>query len=357
MKQLLTHSRMNSFKRCRRRHWWEYEIGLRKDTDARALRMGSAGHAGLDALKHGKELYQALEDVADFYATVPEGVEPYDWEIERETVECLVTGYQWRWANEVMPVMVSEAPFRLPLTNPDTGAPSTIWKLAGKVDGVVEIGNRLAVLEHKFISDDLALDGDYWRRLQLDAQISLYVWAARKQGWECHGVLYDVVRKPTIRPSAVPILDADGLKIVLDEAGNRVYNKPKKKADTIGPPRQTGDTALGYTLQTRPMSPEEWGDKLLGDIKERPEWYYARVEIARLDSDLDEMRDEVWDIQKTLRDTQAKGRWYKTVSRDTCPFCPFFGLCTSRFDPSTGEIPEGFIKVDSVHPELEGFDQ
>lgn len=356
MKQLLTHSRMDSFKRCRRRHHWEYEVGLRKETDARALRMGSAGHVGLDALKLGKELYQALEDVADFYATTPEGVEAYDWAIERETVECLVTGYHWRWGDAPLSVMVSEQAFRIPLLNPDTGAPSTIWELAGKVDGIVELEDgRQAVLEHKFISDDLAQDGDYWRRLQLDSQISLYTYAARQLGYDVQAVMYDCVRKPTIRPSTVPILDEDGLKIVLDESGQRVYNKPRKKSDDFGPPRQTGDTALGYTLQGRPMTPEEWADKLLGDIKQRPEWYYARVEVARLDSDLWEMQGEVWDIQKTLREAQAKGAWYKTVSRDTCPFCPFFGLCSSRFDPSTGEIPEGFIKVDNTHPELEGI--
>lgn len=50
-KQLLTNSRSTSFKLCRRRHWYEYEIGLRPTVDAKALRMGSAFHEGLHHLR------------------------------------------------------------------------------------------------------------------------------------------------------------------------------------------------------------------------------------------------------------------------------------------------------------------
>ena len=45
--QLLTYSRQQSFKTCRKRAWWEYEVGVRRIVDAKALRMGSAYHAGL----------------------------------------------------------------------------------------------------------------------------------------------------------------------------------------------------------------------------------------------------------------------------------------------------------------------
>jgi citrate lyase gamma subunit len=338
---------MESFKRCRRRHYFEYEVGIRKQTDAKALRMGSAGHEGLDVLKQGRELTDALDVIWRLYAIMPDGMDEREWAIERETVECLVTGYQWRWTEQPLDVLVTEQSFRLPLVNPATGAASTVWDTAGKIDGIVRLEDgRLAVLEHKFISDPLDQDGDYWRRLQIDSQISLYVWAARQLGHEVETVLYDVVRKPTIRPNEVAVVDADGLRVVLDANGERVLTKQ-------GKPRQTGDTASGYVLQTRPMTVEEWSEKLLGDIQARPEFYYARIEIARLDSDIAEMMDEVWELQQTVREAENKGRWYKTVSRDTCPFCAFFGLCGSRFDASTGEIPEGFVKVDCVHPELE----
>jgi len=291
--------------------------------------------------------------VRSHYHTRPEAIDEYDWAVEAQTIESLVIGYNWRWgafpADTTAPMHIvgTEKLFRLPLLNPATGAASTVWELAGKIDGIVTLDDgRLAVLEHKFISDAIDQDSDYWRRLQLDSQISLYVYAARQLGYDVETVLYDVVRKPTIRPEQVPILDADGLKIVLDEQGQRVMTKQ-------GKPRQTGDSSKGYLLQSRLMTPEEWSQKLLADIGERPGWYYARQEIPRLDSDIDELLDEIWDVQKTLRDAQLRNRWYKTVSRDTCSWCPYFGLCSSRFDPSTGEVPEGFIWLKNPHPELE----
>ena len=62
-KQLLTNSRAASFKSCRKKHWFEYEIGLRKQVDAKALRMGSAGHEALDAYKKTKNVEKAIDEV------------------------------------------------------------------------------------------------------------------------------------------------------------------------------------------------------------------------------------------------------------------------------------------------------
>ncbi len=348
MKQLLTHSRIHSFKTCRKRHWWEYEIGLRKDIDAKALRMGSAGHDGLDALKQGKDIEEAVAAVHGHYATIPDGMDEYDWEIEWQTIETLVWGYEWRWGSSQLKVIATEQGFQIPLTNPTTRARSQLWDLAGKIDGIVRLeDSRLAVLEHKFLGEPIAQDSDYWKRLQLDPQITIYVHAARKLGFDVATVLYDVIRKPTIKPEAVPILDESKLKIVLDTSGERVLTKQ-------GNPRQTGNTAEGYVLQTRPMTGPEWSHKLLEDIGNRPEFYYARQEIARLDLDVDECLEALWDVQKVIRDAQLRNRWYRTVGRDSCPWCPWFGLCTSRYNPADdARIPEGFVKLDCVHPELE----
>ncbi|KKM18794.1 hypothetical protein LCGC14_1662070 [marine sediment metagenome] len=347
-KQLLTHSRVQSFKTCRKRHWWEYEIGLRSAVDAKALRMGSAGHDGLDVLKLGRGIEAAVATVRDHYRRAPEAIDQYDWNIERETVECLIRGYYWRWKESLMAIVVSEQTLRAPLRNPLTGAASTLWELAGKVDGIARLEDtRLAVLEHKFIGESIEQDSDYWRRLQLDSQPTTYVHLARQNGHDVSTVLYDLIRKPTIKPERIPLRDDDGFKIVLDAFSRRVMTKQDK-------PRQTGSNADGYVLQTRPMTPLEWGGKLLKDIGERPGFYYARHEIARLDQDVDECLRELWDIQKTLRDAQRANRWYRTVGRDSCPWCPWFGLCSSKYDPANNSgIPEGFVKLDNVHPELE----
>ena len=346
-KELLTHSRMQAFKLCRKKHQWSYIHGLRKEVDAKALRMGSAGHEGLDILKKsGGDAEAAVHAVEKMYAKRPEAIPEYDWLIEAETVSCLVAAYAWRWREQPLEIVSSEESFYIPLRNPATGASSRNWWLGGKIDGIVQDGNRKLVLEHKFISDDLDPNSDYWRRLIIDSQITIYTHASRELGHDTSGVLYDLIRKPTIRPSQVALLDDDGLKIVLDSDGERVM-----LSTTHNKPRQTGDKAKGFTLLTRPMNVDEWSSKLMCDIELRPDWYFQRREVARLDDDIAEMQREVWEIQKAITDATNKDAHYKTVNLGSCSYCEFFGLCSShvKYD---GRPMEGFVQLENVHPEL-----
>ena len=294
MKQLLTHSRQDTFKTCRRRHWFAYEIGLRRVTDAKALRMGTAWHIGLEALITS-DLEHAVDTIRTEYGFgngfCPEEFDQYDWDIERETVIRLLCGYQWRWQTDTLRHVATEQAFVLPLCNPATGHATPVFCFAGKIDGIEHIleGNRLAVREAKLLGEDIGPEASLWKRLRVDAQISSYVIAARKLGHDVSTVLYDVVRKPTIAPTNIPLVDSEGFKMVCDQQGMRVFKKD-------GKPRQTGDKAKGYVLQTRKMLPDEWGDKLSDDIAARPDYYYARVEIARLDDELDECQRELADF-------------------------------------------------------------
>lgn len=343
-KEKLTHSRMQSFKLCRKKHYWAYELGFRKNVDAKALRMGSAGHEALDVYKQHKSLEMALEAVQAMYAICPDSIDQFDWSIEQETVECLVAGYVWRWSDFEMNVLESEQAFEIPLRNPATSRPSRVFNLAGKIDGIIEMDGRNFILEHKFISDDISDDSDYWRRLQIDTQITIYTYAARVLGYNPVGVLYDVIRKPTIKPTAVPVLDENGLKIVLDEAGERVLTAQ-------GKPRQSADKAKGFVLQTRDMTVEEWSQKLQCDIELRPDWYFARKYIARLDDDIAETVSETWEIQNAIRNARKNNAHYKTVNLGSCSFCSYFGLCSSKFNYE-GKVPEGFERLVDVNPEL-----
>lgn len=371
-KQLLTHSRQASFKMCRKEHWYKYEQGIRRVTDSRALRMGSAYHAGVEQLGKGHGLAAAVQSARDCYYLMPDNHDEYEWAIELETVVRLICGYEWRWANVAIKDIAAEQSFELPLRNPETNKTSRLFQLAGKIDGIVELEDgRLAVKECKLLGDDIGPESDLWPRLRIDPQISQYVVAARQLGYKVEEVLYDVCRKPTIKPTAIPLLDSDGLKVVLDVNGDRVRNagsKPKKKCEacggageasgepcpcTLGAWRQSADTEKGYVVQSRAMTPDEWGDKLADDIAVRPDFYYARHLVARLDKDLEEYEAESWDVAKTIRDAQTNGRWYRTASKNTCDFCSFFSLCTSCVDVEKGSLPDGFVRVEDVHPELE----
>ena len=353
--ETLTNSRAESFTKCRKLHWYQFEVGLRPTVDAKALRMGTAFHAGLDTWRKTGDGDQAVESARAAYGQCPKQFEATEWEIEVATVSGLVSAYCWRWNGDRPKVIASELSFRLPLVNPATGAKSTVWELAGKLDAITEMPDgRLMIEENKTVSEEVGIEGNYWRRLAIAPQTFIYLYAARQLGYDCASVIYDLTRKPTIKPTNVAVCDDLGAKIVLDTAGQRVKT-------ARGEWRQTGSEKDGYTLQTRPMTPDEWCKKLAEDIGERPSYYFARNEVARIDADIDETLAWLWDMQLTIREAHRSGRHFKTVGPWTCDFCSYFQLCCSRWNPEYGpetnafpyqNIPEGFQIVSDRFPEL-----
>lgn len=329
---MLTNSRLACYKRCPREHLYRYELGIRPDNDAQPLRMGQAFHKGLDLRAAGADTDSAIIAACSDYETLPlwantdEAVA--DWMTEREIVARLLTGYWWYWEGvEAIPeitvaeVIATEQAFCLPLVNPETGMPSRNFQIAGKIDKIVRLADgRVAVMEHKTTGDSIESDSDYWRRLKIDQQISLYYLAARALGHDVQTVLYDVARKPGIRPRLLT----------------------KAECATFG---------QDYSLKPR-ETPSQFGDRLSGDIAERPTHYFARREIPRLTADIDEFRHELWQMQQQLRESQKAGRWFRnTSSCMTMGRCAYFGPCSDGHDFT--HAPSGMVRVGNLHPELE----
>ena len=342
---------MASAKTCLRRHWFEYELGIRADRSGQPLRMGGAYHLGLEVLGKSGDLDQAVAAIRKNYATPPEWVSALDdWRTEEETVVRMVCGYAWRWQDQEGglfggEVVATELPFEISIVNPETGRTTPTFKLAGVIDKIVRLPDgRLAVMEHKTAGQSsIEPDNDYWKRLRMDHQITTYLLAAPVLGYSVQTVLYDVAKKPGIKRGVVPLLDEADNKVVTDENGQRVYTQ-------AGKPRQTGDKAKGYTLQTRPETPTEFGERFNKDIALRPDWYYQRQEIARTLDEVEDFRLELWQTQQLLRDCQRNGRWFRNTGACLSSFrCSYFPC--NQLDTDT--IPEGFVKLDYVHPELE----
>jgi hypothetical protein len=163
----------------------------------------------------------------------------------------------------------------------------------------VEVAHvKVYLWESKTTSEDLSSGSTFWKRTTLDPQLSVYLPAIRKLGHDPHGAVYDVLRKPDIRPSAVPTLDENGIKIVLDASGQRVRTKDGKKW------RQTGDAELGYVLQSRPETPAEFHDRCLEVIAEAPDKYYARGVVVRLEQDEREAAFDTWNTAAQMREAR-----------------------------------------------------
>ncbi len=344
---LLTHSRIDCFKTCRKKHQYCYELGIRKTATAKALRIGTNGHDALEVFGRSGDIEEAMKSLSMAYQFPPDYVDIDEWDYEHETLRQLIAGYIWRWQDNGIKHIATEQSFRLPLINPVTSKTSRTFELAGKIDGIVEIENgRLAVFEHKFLGESIDSGADLWKRTAIDHQITMYMMAARMLGYDVDTVIYDVIRKPTIKPCAIPIIDENGIKIVNARDGSRAYNKN-------GTPRQTALAKDGFLLRTRPMTTEEWGEKLNADIGQRPEYYYARQEVPRLEGDIRDFRNELWDIAHAIRDARNNHRWYRTANKNTCSWCSYYGLCTTKFNLVSGELPEGFEISENLHPELE----
>ena len=312
---------MNAFRRCRRLHYYRYEVGLRPIEDAEALRWGKMQHAALDVLEtNGLDaalsmIYQSVDAWRNSQRFIP------------YTIAATTRAYTDKWKDcpFVAETLATERSFELPLVNPATGRISRTFVVGGKIDRIVRLHNGMvAILETKTTKDNPA-DDRYWRRLLIDPQISLYYLAARELGFDVQTIMYDVIHKPGKRPLlATPIENRKYKKDGMLYANNREFDE----------------------------TPAEWEVRIFEDMQDRSDFYLARNELARLESDLDEFKHEVWDIAKDIRSAQIDNRHYRSPHKFNCDNCNYFEMCTGMIDLEANPVPDGFEIVENVHPEL-----
>lgn len=340
MKELITASRMSCLLDCPRKHYWRYECGLKRDVDAMALRFGTAWHAAMEARWQKQPFEDAL---AAALATAQD----FD-EFTVATLSGLLAGYYARWAEDPVKELCAEVEFRAPL------AGSRSFDTAGKIDGLAVLHDgRLALVEHKTTSADVGPDSDYWLRLRSNTQINQYILAARSLGWDVATVIYDVARKPAIKPlSCVTELDEQGLKIVQDDTGARVFKKD-------GAPKQSADKEKGESYRGGPETPEQFADRLAADTKERPDFYFARREVPILEDELDEFAIQRLELSRMILGFRAASRkakrqhhgWPRHLTEMQCKNCDYQSFCLQNIVPDMAMPPAGF-RVGQKHEEL-----
>lgn len=255
-------------------------------------------------------------------------------DVTHYTAVALMRGYHERWQNQAWRTIAVEQQFRLPLVNPDSGKPSRTFTWAGKRDAVAEFDGRLYVVEHKTTSDDIAdPDSTYWRTLKIDSQVSTYQLSAWQEGNKIAGTLYDVIRKPTIRPKQLPQKERAGIASLKRYMGGDV-SEATVWAVVDGMDRENG---------------ELFGLRLESDIRENQAKYYQRQTLTRFDHELAEFATELWQIAQEIRETNNRGTHFRNSG--ACMLygrpCEYLGICSGFDNPDSDK----WIKA-NPHKEL-----
>ncbi len=377
----LSASFIAAFKACPVRCRLSYVIGLRPEKDSDVLRIGSHWHRLLEIIKmkpdsvcpdcankgqtdvtcplcQGTDILPpdmmtaAANYLTVVYADRPVWKTPEEWDTERIKLLYSLVGYIWYWEEDdaKLEVVELEKNFTIPLRNPESCRALPSVKVVGKIDKIVKELRQFYVMEHKSTSKGIDPDSTYWGRLALDTQTRLYPFAARQldDDYKDIQVLYDVWHKPTISPKK--LTQGDSKKFVEDG----VYCGTQFNIAQMSPdaPFEVNDAVAECTPGAKEgtfairETPDMYGARLLQDITERPEFYFARKEISRTEADLKVFEMELYNIYQTVKNMNKNGGWYVNEAQCEATFkCPYIDLCYNNVELTDGMEYEGFKNI------------
>lgn len=367
--RVLTNSELREARACLRRHHFRYGLRRRPRVAAEPLTFGTLVHTGHEAWRlcdgDPSDRFTCAVDAIRDRAAKDSDVTPFMVVAAEE----LMRGYAARWSDDGLKTVAVERSFEMPLINPETGAASRTFRIGGKLDGVVEDHRGVKHVEElKTTGSDIGLGSLYWERVRaLDTQVSIYLNGARAIGFDVETCIYTVIRKPSIRPlKATPTEDRK-----YTQPKDRACKECKKKTPSPLPHIETvgeGDEArevscvdgrivtdpggkLYANLRESDETPEEYRARLQSDIAEKPDWYYARGTVVRLDADEREHAFDMWQSAKMLHEAERSG--FHPRNPDACASfggCAYLSVCTGQASIDDDML---FRTADAAHEELQ----
>ncbi len=286
-KRKISHSSLTLLRGCLRQYRHNYIDLRRGKTVSPALAFGSLWDKSLTAWHWGSTPLDRLQRGGAVIAQHP-------GELQRETANALICGYTAMWGESDVKPIATQVEFTAPIVHPVTGIEHPEYEFTGVLDGVVRVGDRLLGLESKTSSEDIGPGSIYWQRVTtLDPQVSMYLLGAESAGHDIEAVLYDVTRKPALR-------------------------------------------------QGKTETASEYGLRVAKDIQARPEHYFVRQEIVRLESDEASFCQDLWDYAQILKESEVADRWPRNPGncRQFGRVCDYIGVCTGGVDIEDDSIFE-----------------
>lgn len=300
-------SELSTWLACQVRHLYSYGLRRKPLHESEALSFGTLWHLGMAAWwKPGQDPSERLTVAVE--AMSGGSVNPF----MIATLTQLMIGYTARWADAEYRAVAIEVEYAMPLVDPDTGETHPTIGLMGIIDKVVlDAADKPHVMEHKSTASDIDSGASYWDSVRtLDAQVSGYLDGARSLGYAVDDVIWDVVRKPTLKP----------YKATPEE--ERKYTKPTKKDP---------ESRLYASQREHDETPEEYGLRILADIGANPAKYFARGPIVRLEADELRHRRDTWHSIRQMADVTEHG--WRVHNRFACRdfgSCDFRAVCEGR---------------------------
>lgn len=290
-----SHSARVMFDACSRKFMFARELRLELPSSSAGRRMGKAfalalEHADQDKVdeSYGIEWDVVLDDAnRDFH--VPR-IAGFEGDVPQETIDAVLleagkarvmaAAYLERYAGDVT---LGELEREVRFVSPVVGE--------GVLDGILtQYGfgmDQVRRVESRVGIEDKLLNRNFWRRsdeerLHIDNQVTAYFYAMREAGTPLDRMLYRVTLKPSI--------------------DRRMSRNP----ETI----------------------DEYLDRLSGDIRERPEFYFNEYELYRSDEQLDEFAEEVREIDLEINRSRRRKAWRRSTERcSDYGGCEFLALC------------------------------
>jgi hypothetical protein len=241
----------------------------------------------------------------------------------------MMRGYATRYFEEPFEIVALEKEFEGKIVNPATGAISRSFTLAGKIDGIVRIGNEHFLIEHKTAA---AVDRGYLERLWTDFQITIYgYYAEQVLGIRIAGVIYNILIKSRLEQRLGETED--------EYEARRVELIAKSK---------NGKSSAKRRL---PETDEEFQARLATKYAESEMFHREMLYLSR--QQIDALRAELWELTQAFLDARRRNVWYQNTS--FCFHygrpCPYFALCRSGGNEN---VIANFYRRVPPHEELRG---
>jgi hypothetical protein len=291
---------------------------------AQNLMFGAGIHNCLEIWHGNHNLSDVLDHIDHTYINrIADEKEKADWHLAR----AMMTGYVKTYPEENFEIVSLEKEFCGPIINPETGAESKSFVLAGKVDGIVKLDGLYYLLEHKTASQ---VDSGYLERLWTDFQICLYSWYVEKfLGYKISGVIYNILSKAKLKQSK------GETEAEFEERRNALIAKSK----------------TGKSSAKRKMSePDEEFQARLADKYSDPQMFHREMLYISRDQFV-ELQSELWELSQSMLEARRRNAFYRNTSycfQYNRP-CAYYPLCSSNGNPN---VIENMYEHKAPHEEL-----